>query len=265
MKLDIKKVLKSFKPGAEKVPGLVCYLRRLAHEDELNYFLEHYSDRGAVDFIRACLKQMKITHSQVGMEKLDPKGRYIFASNHPFGGLDGIMLADAVSAYFGDVRVVVNDLLMNIPPLQEIFIPVNKYGAQNIKYSNRYNDAFESDIPIITFPAGLVSRRKKGVIADSEWKHSFVRQAISTQRDIVPVYFSGKLSNFFYRLANLRTGLGIKVNFEMIYLADEMFKQADNHFDIKIGDPISYLSLEEIDPRKATKMIREKAYNLKNL
>lgn len=264
-KLSVKEVLRSKVPGVSKwIPWFVKnYLKRTVHEDELNYYLENFSHLPTIEFIRASLAHMGVTYNAVGLEKLDPNGRYIFASNHPFGGIDGLMLAVEIAEYFGDVRVVVNDLLMNLEPLKPIFIPINKHGRQNAEYAQMYKDAFESDIPIVTFPAGLCSRRQKGVVCDSEWKPNFVKQAVATERDIVPVFFEGKLSDFFYNLSNLRKKLGIKANIEMLYLADEMFRQKGNHFEMMIGEPIPWQTLEGGKSAKETALqIRKRAYDL---
>lgn len=264
-KLSIKEVLRTKAPGVARwTPCFVKnYIRRIVHEEELNYYLENFSHLPTIEFIRASLDHMGITYDAAGLDKLTPKGRYIFASNHPFGGIDGLMLAVEIAAYFGDVRVVVNDLLMNLEPLKSIFIPINKHGRQNPEYAQAYKDAFESDIPIVTFPAGLCSRRKKGVVCDLEWKPSFVKQAVATERDIVPVFFEGELSNFFYNLSTLRTRLGVKANIEMLYLADEMFKQKGKHFTMRIGDPIPWQQLDSgKNARKTALSIREKAYAL---
>lgn len=265
MKLDVKEAIRSKSPGLAKIGPLVAYLRRIVHEDELNRLLETYGGLPTVDFIRESLRDMGITYELAGIEKLDPSGRYIFASNHPFGGLDGLMLAEKVAGYFGDVRVVVNDLLMNIEPLRDIFIPVNKHGRQGAQYAKLYNDAFASDVPVVTFPAGLCSRRRNGVVCDGDWRHSFVRQAVATHRDVVPVFFDGRLSDFFYRLSRLRTSLGIKANVEMLYLADEMFRQSGSHFRIVIGDPVAWQTLD--DGRSAAshaRRLKEIAYALKS-
>lgn len=264
MKVDVKEIIRSKSPGLAKVRPLVGYLRRTVHEDEINRILAKYEGLPTVEFIRGALAEMGITYELVGIEKLDPAGRYILASNHPFGGLDGLMLAERVGAYFGDVKVVVNDLLMSLPPLKDIFIPVNKHGRQSAEYSKLYNDAFASDVPVITFPAGLVSRRRGGVVCDLEWKPNFVKQAIATQRDVVPVFFDGRLSGFFYRLANFRKAIGLKANIEMLYLPDEMFKQGGSHFYIVIGDPIPWQQLDNGQPpRQLAQQIKELAYKLK--
>lgn len=264
MKVDVKEVIRSKSPGLARVKPVVGYLRRIVHEEEINRILEKYEGLPTVEFIRGALREMNITYELVGIEKLDKKGRYIFASNHPFGGLDGLMLAEKVAEYFGDVKVVVNDLLMNLDPLKDIFVPVNKHGRQSTRYAKLYNDAFASDVPIVTFPAGLCSRRRNKVVCDLDWKPSFVKQATATRRDVVPVFFDGRLSNFFYRLSNFRTGIGVKANVEMLYLADEMFKQAGSHFYIVIGDPVRWQDLDDGRPaRLHAELLKAAAYKLK--
>lgn len=265
MKVDVKKVLKDKNPAAARwIPGFVInYLKRIVHEDKVNYYLENFSHLPPVEFIRATLQHMDISYTAEGLEDLAPKGRYIFASNHPFGGLDGLMLADKVSGYFGDVRVVVNDLLMNLDPLKPIFIPVNKHGRQNPDNARMFREAFESDIPIITFPAGLCSRKTGGKVRDVDWHPNFVKQAVNTRRDIVPVYFDGELSNFFYRLSNARKKLGVKANIEMLYLADEMFKQQGNSFNMIIGKHIAWDTLKDKPYRETAKELQDIVCNLK--
>ncbi|MCD8072942.1 MAG: 1-acyl-sn-glycerol-3-phosphate acyltransferase [Alistipes sp.] len=266
MRVDIKKVLRDKNPKLERlVPGFVkSYLRRIVHEDEVNLYLEKFSHLPTIEFIKASLGHMGIGFSIEGLERLPKEGRYIFASNHPFGGLDGVMLAVKISEYFGDVRVVVNDILMNLEPLAPIFIPVNKHGRQNPEYLQMYKDAFASEMPIITFPAGLCSRRRNGRVEDLPWRPNFVKQAIATERDIVPVFFEGTLSNFFYRLSSIRTAVGIKANIEMLYLVDEMFKQKGQNFVIRVGSSVPWQSLQGRRVWDTASEIRSAAYSLKD-
>lgn len=263
--IDVYKVLESKSPKlARRIPRFVIsYLRRTIHEKEVNEILTRFGDLHGIEFVRAALGYMGVGYHAIGMERLDKGGRYLFASNHPFGGMDGLMLADEVVSYFGDVRVVVNDLLMNLEPIKGLFVPVNKHGRQNTANVEAFNDAFESDVPIITFPAGLCSRRIGGIVKDLEWKSSFVKRAVASRRDIVPVYFDGRLSDFFYRLHNLRSRFGVKVNIEMLYLVDEMFKQSGRNFEIRIGEPIPYEGLlDGRTPCEAAEYVRERAYLL---
>ncbi len=264
MKIDVKEIIRSKCPGLARVKPLVAYLRRTLHEEEINRILENHGALPSLEFIRGALGDMGITYELDGIGKLDRGGRYIFASNHPFGGLDGLMLAEKVAEYFGDVRVVVNDLLMNIGPLRDIFIPINKHGRQSAEYARAYNDAFASDVPIVTFPAGLCSRRRGGVVCDLEWKPSFVKQAVASRRDVVPVFFDGRLSGFFYHLSNFRKAVGIKANIEMLYLVDEMFRQRGSHFRIMVGDPVPWQSLDDgTSPRLHARRLKEEVYKLK--
>ena len=103
-RIDIGAVLAEKAPRlARWVPGFVLrWLRRTIHEPEINYILEHYWNLPPQEFIRACFREWQVTYSVEGLEKLDPKGRYLFASNHPFGGMDGMMLADKLIDRFGE-------------------------------------------------------------------------------------------------------------------------------------------------------------------
>lgn len=262
MQIDVKAIVTQRAPW---VPGwVVRWLRRILHEAELNRYLADYGALPPVSFIHACLRDMGVGYHSEGLEELDPAGRYIFASNHPFGGMDGLMLADEISSKFGDVRVVVNDLLMNLAPLAPIFVPVNKHGRQNPRYAQRYNDAFASAMPIVTFPAGLCSRRTRGRVADLPWKPNFIRKAIAERRDVVPVFCEGELSRRFYRLANIRKWLGIKANIEMLFLPDEMFRQRGRTLRMVVGEPIGWHELAAMgSPARACYEVRRRAYALK--
>jgi len=159
-RIDIGAVLADKAPRlARWIPGFVIgWLRRTIHESEINYILEHYWNLPPQEFIRACFREWQVTYTVEGLEKLDPKGRYLFAANHPFGGMDGMMLADKLIDRFGDARVVVNDLLMHLEPLRPLWIPVNKHGSQNSAYARKFDEEFVGEVPILTFPAGLCSR-----------------------------------------------------------------------------------------------------------
>ena len=185
-KIDVDAVLAAKAPRiARWVPGFVIrWLKRTIHQDEINYILDEYSALPPQQFIQACFKFWGVTYSVEGLENLDPKGRYLFASNHPFGGMDGMMLADELVGYFGDARVIVNDLLMHVEPLRPLWIPVNKHGSQCGEYLRRFDEAFASDCPILTFPAGLCSRRRQGVVSDLPWRSNFVKRAAASGRTI---------------------------------------------------------------------------------
>lgn len=245
LQVDLDKVIADKNPRlARLLPRfLKRYLKRIIHQDEINHVLRSFSHQTPVEFIRSTLSYMEISYRAVGLEQLSDQGRYLFVSNHPFGGMDGMMLCDELDKRFGSGRIIVNDILMNLKPLAPLFVPVNKHGRQNSDYLRFFREALASDDQIATFPAGLCSRRIDGKVCDTKWKSSFVKNAIESQRDIVPVFFEGRLSNFFYNLSSLRKRLGIKANIEMIYLPDEMFSQHGRHFDIHFGAPVPWQEL----------------------
>ncbi len=118
-------------------------------------------------------------------------------SNHPLGALDGITLIDWVSKIYGPgVKFIVNDLLMAVKPLDNVFLPINKHGKQSRKSSSNIEEVFAGNDPIIIFPAGLVSRKRDEGIRDLKWQKMFINKAVQYHRDIIPVYFDGKNSPF---------------------------------------------------------------------
>lgn len=247
IKIDVAKVLKTRAPHTKVPKFIVNYLKKIVHEDEFNRFFEENPDLKNMDFIEAGLKLLGATTSISGKENLPPKdGRYIFVSNHPLGGLDGMATGYLIGKeYDGKVRFFSNDLLTNLHPLKDMFIPVNKFGAQSKGHAEMMHELYSSDNHLVTYPAGMCSRKVNGKIIDLEWKKNFISKSIQYQRDVIPIYFEGRNSNFFYNLANLRKFFKIKFNIEMMYLADEMFKQRGKHFTIKIGERIPWQTFDK--------------------
>ena len=265
--IDIKQVLRQKAPSAaRKIPGfMVDYLIRTVHQDELNEILRRYHDKDGVAFMQEFIGYFDLNLELVNEENIPAEGRYIFASNHPLGGLDGICLSAIIGGRFdGKIRYLVNDLLLYLSNLRSIFVPINKHGAQGKKNAELIEKAYASDNQIITFPAGLCSRKQNGKIQDTEWKKSFIQKAVEYRRDIVPVFFEGRNSNFFYRLANMRKALGIKMNYEMIYLPDEMFKSKHKTYSIHFGKPIPWQTFDSSrKPAEWAEWVKEIVYNLK--
>lgn len=265
--IDVRQVLREKAPGLyKKLPGFVInYLIRIIHQDELNYILTHYHDKDGVDFMVELINYFNLKLNIHDEDNIPQTGRYIFVSNHPLGGLDGICLSAILGKHYnGNVRYLVNDILLFIPNLRSIFIPINKHGKQAKQTAILTDEAYSSDNQIITFPAGLCSRKIKGKITDLAWQKSFVQKAVEYQRDVVPIYFEGRNSNFFYNLANLRSGIGLKVNLEMLYLSDEVFKSKHSTYGIYFGKPIPWQTFDKSKkPAEWAKWVRDISYALK--
>lgn len=268
LQIDVKQVLTDKNPSLAKViPGFVIrYLKRIVHQDEINDFLKHSGHLRDAEFIKAGLEQFDITYSVTGSENIPSGGRYIFVSNHPLGGLDGLVFINELSKYFTNIKFPVNDILMNLKNLSGIFLPVNKHGAQDRDSVKKLEEAYASDCQILYYPAGLCSRKKKGIIRDLPWHKSFITKAIQHKRDIVPAYFSGRNSSFFYNLSNLRNFLGIKANIEMLYLADELFRQKGKKIDLVFGKKIPWQTFDNSKtPSEWAEWVKERSYELKSL
>ncbi len=267
MLIDIDAILAS-KAGkkARYVPRfLVSYLKKIVHQDELNVFLANEPEgRCGVEFIEDFFKFFDNSFEVEGMENLPADGWCTFVSNHPLGALDGMGLGMILGRHYDEkIKYLVNDLLMNIPQLKSLFIPINKTGRQAKDFPRQVDDAFKSQNHILMFPAGICSRRTKGVICDLEWKKTFITKSIQTQRDIVPIHFEGRNSDFFYNLANVNKMLGIKFNIAMLYLADEMFKNRGKTFKVTIGKPISWQTFDKSKkPVEWAQYVKDIVYSL---
>ena len=264
--INLDKIIKDKSPRAYKaIPKFVLkWLKRTIHQDVLNEIITANYNGSAYDFAKNSLLHFGVKLSYRGAESL-PKDnkRMVFVSNHPLGGLDGMAFVQAIHEVYGEMRFPVNDLLLNVPALSNLFLPINKHGKQSRDAIRSIDEAFKSELPILYFPAGLCSRKINKEIVDLEWKKTFLTQAIKYKRDVVPVHINGKNSNFFYNLSNFRKRIGLKANIEMLFLVDEMVKQKNKELIISYGKPISW---ESFDKQKSIKewvnFIRNKTYEL---
>lgn len=265
--IDIKKLIASKSPKLAKwLPGFIIrYLKRILHEDEINDFLvKHKDDKNEV-FCDHVMEYFNIEVVVDGIEKIPTSGKVILAMNHPLGGMDAIALVSALKNRRSDLKYIVNDLLMNLDNLSDLFVGVNKHGKNEKSTRQQIMDLFASDKMVCIFPAGLVSRRTKGQIRDLHWKKTFVTYARKYDHIVIPVHIEGELSNFFYNLSNIRSKVGIKANIEMLYLADELFQQRDKKITFTVGEPIQGSSFDESKSENDwAQCVKDKVYELEN-
>ncbi len=244
--IHIENVFKAKNPKvAAMIPGFVYgYLRRKIHEKEVNDILYTNRHIEGLDVVKATLDTIGPLVSSEGLENIPKNKRAIIASNHPLGGIDGLALMQEAGKVRKDIVFPVNDILLFLPSLESLFIPINKHGSNN-ENIRIIHETFDSDKLVLYFPAGLVSRKQKGGIRDLEWKKTFIAKAKQHQRDVIPVHIVARNSNFFYNLARTRKKLGIKANIEMLFLADETFKQKGKKIHIIFGKPIPYQTFDK--------------------
>ncbi len=264
--INVSEVLKKKNPNlARAMPGFVInFIRGIIHEDVINYCVVTNRNYYGLEFVANSLDLLGFTYDVVGKANIPTEGRYIFAANHPLGGFDGLILINEVGKYFKELKFIVNDILLNLENLKPVFIPVNNIsGKQTTEYARKIDDTYRSGQQVLNFPAGLCSRKQGGKVKDLEWKKSFIAKAVKYERDIVPVFVSGRNSNFFYRLANIRRLLGIKANIEMFFLPHEMFKQKNKNVTIKFGKPIPFKTFDKRFTNKEwANKLREHVYAL---
>lgn len=267
--IDIDKILES-KMGARKkyVPRpLVAWLKHIVHQDEVNDFLWRSKDKTGVEWLEECVSYLDMTLKIHGAENLpttDDGRLYTFVSNHPLGGQDGVALGAIIGRHYdGRFRYLVNDLLMNLPGLAPLCIPINKTGNQSRNFPAMVEQGFKSNNHMLMFPAGICSRRHNGTIRDIAWKKTFITKSVEYQRDIVPIHFSGRNSDFFYRLANFSDKYVRKVNIAMLFLADEMYKNVHKTFDVTIGKPIPWQTFDKSrTPAQWAQYVKDIVYDL---
>ena len=266
--IDIEKIVKG-KMGkkAKFVPSfLIGWLKRIIHQDQVNAFLWDSRDKEGTEWLEECVRYLDMTLVVKGRENLpDPQdGRlYTFVSNHPLGGEDGVALGAIVGRHYDSrFRYLVNDLLMYLPGLAPLCIPINKTGNQSRNFPAMVEKGFQSNNHMLMFPAGLCSRKKKGVIRDLPWKKTFISKSVQYQRDVVPIHFSGRNSNFFYRLANFSDRF-LPFNLAMVFLVDEMYKNVHKTFTITIGKPIPWQTFDKSkSPMEWAETVKERVYAL---
>ncbi len=248
--IDVRKVLESKMGGKVRfVPKCVLnWLRKILHEDEINEYLESVKDIKGAKWLDATRKYLDMRITIEGGENFPPaeNGPYTFVCNHPLGGPDGIGIGAVLAEHYGEkLKYLVNDFLLFLPGLKPLCIPINKTGGQSRNLPQLVKEGFESDNNIFMFPAGLCSRRHGGVIHDLAWKKTFIVRSVAAKRDIVPMHFSGRNSDRFYRIARLCEIFRSPVNFAMLFLADETYLNRHKDFVLKVGKPIPWQTFDK--------------------
>ena len=263
--IDLDKVIKSKSERLHRwLPKFVVrWVGRLLHVDEINYLIYKYRDKFGPDFAQAILTELNVEMEIVNPENIPSSAiNPMIVGNHPLGGVDGMALIAEVGRIRPDILFPVNDILLYLPGLRKSFVPINKFGknTENVKV---LEEAFAGQNTLLYFPAGLCSRKKKGVIRDLEWKRTFVKKSERYGRDVTPVYVDAHNSKRFYRMANIRKALHIKFNFEQLLLPSEMFRMRNGKIRLVFGPTIPHTTFDKtLKPEQWAAKVREYVYQL---
>ena len=249
----------SNKPWLHKSTHAV--LRYLLHEGDIIEFGERYPFVQGLDFVEQVLDYFNVSYSVRDNEKenIPSSGRVVIISNHPIGSLDGLALIKLVSEVRQDVKVVANDMLMAIKPLQEMLLPVNNMQGGTPKENlKRINEHLVDEGAVLIFPAGEVSRLRPSGVKDTYWHSGFLRMARKANAPILPIFIDAKNSPVFYGVSMVYKPLAT------LLLVKEMFKQRKNHFPIRIGQLIPYSSYSgvKLDGNQLVKLFKKHLYRI---
>lgn len=272
IRVDVDAIVRG-KAGAKAKyipPFVINWLKRKLHQDEVNAFLTGRAmGKSGVDFLDECVDYLQMDLTVVGLDELPTNagGRYFtIVCNHPLGGEDGVALGKLVCHKYDSKMVyLVNDVLMNLRGLAPLCVPINKTGAQSRNFPKMVEAAFESERNVVMFPAGLCSRKgADGQIRDLPWKKTFITKSIQYQRDVIPVHFSGRNSDRFYNIARWCKRLGLKFNVAMLYLVDEMYRNAGKAFTVTFGQPIPWQTFTDRSRTHAewAQWVQDRVYEL---
>jgi len=263
--INIEKAIKdSDNKLLKSLPQFVInILRKIICEDELNSSFELHRHLEGIAFVNDVLKEWNTKITVRAEENIPVNGRFIFVANHPMGGIDALSFLSVISRHFSDVISPSNQLFNYIPNLRCLIIGLDVFGHATKETARQLDELYASDTQVMIFPAGEVSRKIKGRITDIPWQKSFVTKAIQHKRDIIPVHISGRNSNLFYNIANIRKLLGIKMYIETILLPREMMQQKNIEVILTIGKviPWQWLTPEKTHYEWAQK-IRDIVYSL---
>lgn len=270
LKVDVNAVLRTRAPRYHKwIPRpLIKGLENYICQNRLNELLEITAGLKGAAFCHKLLEEMHVTTRFDDMPPLDEENpnAVTYACNHPLGALDGIALIDYLTRRHGvEPYFVVNDLLSILKPLDGVFIPINKHGAQSRGAVSDVDAAFRDlSRPVVMFPAGLCSRKgDDGEIRDLKWNKMFVHKSSETGRTIIPLRCFSENSQSFYRFARMREKVGVKFNLEMIALPREFVNSEGKELIFRAGKPVA----AELLPRGAASAamasgIRDHVYSL---
>lgn len=257
---------------AEKIPSLanrspkirqtiVAFFRYLFHEQEFRRFEEAYPYLEGFDFVDQVLDYFEVSYTarHRDRERIPATGRVVIIANHPVGSLDGLALLKLVSEVRRDVRVVANDMLLTIKPLNGLLLPVDNMERRTTRQNIRSIESHLNDNgAVIIFPAGEVSRMSAQGIRDGRWNSGFLRLAVKTRAPVLPVHIDARNSVFFYSLSLLARPLST------LWLIREMFKHSQRDIKIRISHPVEYMDYVGLPLSKkvVVKLFKKHVYQL---
>jgi putative hemolysin len=240
---------------------VVDVLRRVACEERINATLASLSPLTGFDFVEGALEQFRVSYSfaNTDRENIPVDGRVVIVANHPLGAFDALALIHLVGSVRRDVKILANDVLMQLEPLSSLLLPLPVFGAGSaLGGAREAYRALERDEALIVFPAGEVSRMRPTGVRDSAWSPGFARLATKTDSPVLPVHIAAQNSPLFYGASMLAKPLA------SLLLAREMFGASKARIGFNVGELVPCKALTESDlaPARVAAHMRRHVYRL---
>ncbi len=217
-------------------PGSFQVLRALLHERRINRALSQLHGRDAATLSEGVLRRLGIRVEVEGLEHLRRNPRVVVAANHPTGGVEGFVLIATLLRATGSLKLPANEVLAEVPALRPHVVAIDRYRG-NAGAGGPFAEAFEGDETVLVFPAGKTARMRGKRLREYPWLKSFVTYARRSNRQICPVWVSGRNTHRFYAIHKVRRLLGVKLNLEMFLLPDELFHRRGECVQVRVGPP----------------------------
>ncbi len=257
---------KSLEPFLTKFPKYISQpisflLHKILYVNEMTNFINTHQSRYGLDMIEDFLEYLdfSFTISDKDKKRIPAEGKLICVSNHPLGGLDGLVLLQTIGEVRKDVKILANNILSNIDTISGNFIPIDLYSSGPKRNQLlAIKKCLDDEEVIIIFPAGEVSRMTAGGIKDKDWSRSALYFASKHNAPILPIYVKGRNSLLFYITSIISNKLA------MFLLPSEMFNKKGKTIHITVGDPIpsSVLSSGVVSQNYMTKLLKKHTFRI---
>lgn len=240
-------------------------LMKLSKVDQVNQLFDRYKHLEAIEFVDAVLEDLgvKFEIPDKDLKRIPLKGAFITISNHPLGGIDGLLLMKILWSQREDFKIIANFLLQRLTPLEPKVLPVNPFEDRKEVKSSLVGIKnallhLSNESPFGIFPSGEVSSTKDGKnIVDQEWSNEAIRLIKKAKVPVLPIYFHAKNSAQFYKLSQLNKTLRLAL------IPREVYTQKSRLVKIRVGNIISVKEQAEIeDIQEFKSFLRRKTYML---
>ncbi len=246
--------------------SLTIPLMKILKIQKINRLYDSVKHVEGIDFADKVLKELKVSFHipENDLKNIPASGPVIFIANHPYGGLDGIILVRILAEARPDLKVMANFIMKHVEPLQDFFLPVDPFEMKNstqrslggVKATLEHLSQGKS---IGIFPAGEVSsfQKKSRKIVDKAWSPMVGKLISKSRASVVPIYFSGTNSLLFHLLGLIHPRL------RTAWLPTELLNKKHHTVKVRIGKPIPATEIQSFDDNfQLLRFLRAKTYAL---